>query len=454
MTRRRRGRGLPRRLCVGVEPVRHAHRSEHAGLRYLPGTSTKKPPPSRFEKTGVREFLPYLFAETAWGLDRDDLGFVSGQRTAPELGIIIELRELEPLLERLQRLFLFIFGAGHDRIITGKSFMPPRIGISGWTYAPWRGGPFYPKGLPHNQELAFASRHLNSIEINGTFYSLQRPSSFATWHDQTPDDFLFSVKGGRFITHLKRLNDCEVPLANFFASGVLKLKKKLGPILWQLPPMFIFNEDKLARFFDLLPRDTVAAAELSKRHDERLKGREWTTAEVKQPIRYAMEVRHDSFKTDAFVRLMRKHRIAIVVADTAGKWPVIEDVTADYMYLRLHGDETLYVSGYSDPALNRWAEKLKAWKGGGQPAAPELLLPEVPPAKRKSRDVYVYFDNDVKVRSPRDAMGLAARMGIEMPGLHPEEAGPVTAVARTEWPGFGRKKEVRNRKRLPGSRRK
>ena len=139
-----------------------------------------------------------------------------------------------------------------------------RIGISGWTYGPWR-GVFYPKDLPHKRELEYASRQLNSIEINGTFYSLQRPGSFAAWYEATPEDFVFAVKGGRFITHMKKLKDAQTPLANFFASGLLKLKEKLGPILWQFPPGFAFNEERFAEFFAMLPRDTTSAAKLARR---------------------------------------------------------------------------------------------------------------------------------------------------------------------------------------------
>src|SRR5215213_7942378 len=144
-----------------------------------------------------------------------------------------------------------------------------RIGISGWNYKPWR-GVFYPKGLVQRRELEYASRQLNSIEINGSFYSLQRPSSYETWYGATPDDFVFSVKGGRFITHMKKLKDIEKPLANFFASGLLKLKEKLGPILWQFPPGFAFNEQRFSDFFELLPRTTKDAAKLAKKHDARL----------------------------------------------------------------------------------------------------------------------------------------------------------------------------------------
>jgi uncharacterized protein YecE (DUF72 family) len=285
---------------------------------------------------------------------------------------------------------------------------PTRVGISGWTYAPWR-GTFYPKELKQREELAFASRKLNSIEINGTFYSLQRPKSFAAWYEQTPEDFVFAVKGGRYITHLKRLRGVETALANFFASGVLRLEGKLGPILWQLPPNFKFDAGQLEAFFEVLPRDTVAAAKMGEKHESFLKGRVWLDVKQSRPLRYALEVRHESFRTAEFIDLLRKHRIALCVADTAGKWPYMEDVTADFVYVRLHGDEQIYVSGYTDEALDRWAGKIDAWRKGAQPAKGERVSKK-PAGKRKKRDVFVYFDNDVKVRSPMDAMALAQKL--------------------------------------------
>jgi uncharacterized protein YecE (DUF72 family) len=283
-----------------------------------------------------------------------------------------------------------------------------RIGISGWTYPPWR-GVFFPKGLPHRRELEFASRQMNSIEINGSFYSLQRPQSYQTWHNVAPNDFVFSVKGGRFITHFKRLKDVETPLANFFASGVLCLDEKLGPILWQLPPSFRFDRDRLASFFDLLPRNTIAAAKLARKSDRLVKGRTATITGTRRPIRHALEVRHPSFETEDFVALLREHDIGLVVADTAGKWPFIEDVTSDFIYVRLHGDEELYVSGYTEAALKEWARKIRAWAIGANPSGTRLLGSLAPVAKR-GRDVFVYFDNDAKVRAPYDAMALAHRL--------------------------------------------
>lgn len=280
-----------------------------------------------------------------------------------------------------------------------------RIGISGWTYPPWR-GVFYPEKWPQKRELEYASRQVNSIEINGTFYSLQRPESFEAWREATPEGFVFAVKGGRFITHMRRLKNIEAPLANFFASGVLRLGGKLGPILWQLPPNFVYDRPRLEAFFCLLPRDTEAAAALARRHDERLKGRAWTKAEEKLPLRHAMEVRHSSFENEEFIGLLRDHDIGLVVADTAGKWPFMEDVTSDFVYVRLHGDEKLYVSGYSDGALKGWARKIRAWARGSTPAGAKLAGPR-PRARKGVRDVFVYFDNDVKVHAPFDAMKLA-----------------------------------------------
>jgi uncharacterized protein YecE (DUF72 family) len=286
-----------------------------------------------------------------------------------------------------------------------------RIGISGWTYPPWR-GVFYPEGLPQRRELDYASRQFGSIEINGTFYALQRPSDFARWHDETPAGFVFAVKGGRFITHMKKLRDVETPLANFFASGVLRLGAKLGPILWQLAPRFRFDEERLAAFFALLPRDTTAAAGLARRHDSRLAGRAWTEAGARRPLRHALEIRHESFRTPRFVDLLRRHGIALVFADTVA-WPYFEDVTADFVYCRLHGSEELYVSGYSEAALAGWAARLVAWAAGGEPPDRRCVAADVPPPR--PRDVYLYFDNDAKVRAPFDALALMRRLDGRRP---------------------------------------
>jgi uncharacterized protein YecE (DUF72 family) len=284
-----------------------------------------------------------------------------------------------------------------------------RIGISGWRYAGWR-GKFYPQGLPQHRELEFAGQTFNSVEINGSFYSLQLPSSYRRWYDATPPDFLFAVKGGRFITHMKKLRDVEIPLANFFASGVLALREKLGPILWQLPPSLGFHPDRLNDFFALLPRDTRAAARLAKKHDRKLKARAFTKIDISRPIRHAIEVRHSTFMVPEFFELLRKQGIAFVIADTAGKFPYAEDLTADFVYIRLHGAEKLYVSGYNDRALDWWASRIEYWRTGAQPSDAKLVTGRK--IDKQSKDVLVYFDNDAKVHAPFDAIRLAGRLNV------------------------------------------
>ena len=278
-----------------------------------------------------------------------------------------------------------------------------RVGISGWRYAPWRGA-FYPPGLPQARELEYAARRLTSIEINGSFYSLQHPDSFRRWYAQTPTDFVFAVKGARFITHMKKLRDVEGPLANFLASGPLALSEKLGPMLWQLPPHLGFDPERMADFFDRLPRTTGAASALAARHEARLEGRAWTTATLDRALRHAVEVRHRTFATPAFVDLLRRRDVGLVVADTAGKWPFLDEVTADFVYVRLHGDQELYTSGYDDAALDAWAARVRRWSDAGL-------------------DVYVYFDNDVKVRAPYDAIGLLTRLGLAPDPAPPGSSG-------------------------------
>lgn len=297
------------------------------------------------------------------------------------------------------------------------------IGISGWRYAGWRGH-FYPEDLVQKRELEYASRKLPTIELNGSFYSLQRPSSYRRWYDETPEHFVFSVKGSRFITHTRRLREIEAPLANFFASGLLLLREKLGPFLWQFPPNFKYDEELLDRFFSLLPRDTEAAARLAGRHDDRLKDdRVWAKTDQKRPLRHAMEVRHDSFLDDSFVRLLRKQNVSLVFSDAAGNWPYAEDVTSEFIYIRLHGAEERYVSGYTDKALDSWAAKISQWHRGGEPADARKITSLKPPRK-SSRDVFVYFDNDAKVKAPDDAQRLMERLQVEAPGEREKERPP------------------------------
>jgi uncharacterized protein YecE (DUF72 family) len=289
------------------------------------------------------------------------------------------------------------------------------VGISGWRYTPWRGN-FFPGTLPQRLELAYAARRFNALEVNGTFYSLQRPELFAAWHDDSPPGFVFALKGARFITHMKKLRDCETPLANFFASGPLRLRDKLGPVLWQFPPHLGFDEERFRRFFEMLPRDTLEAARLARRHDSRMKGRSCLDADACRPVRHAVEFRHDSFLTESFVALLREHGIAMVVADVAGRFPVAHDVTSDWVYVRLHGARRLYVSGYMPREIETWAQRVEAWRAGGEPADALRISRPARPAPR-GRDVYVFFDNtDVKLRAPVDARRMAQRLGVAPPG--------------------------------------
>ncbi|WP_395741087.1 DUF72 domain-containing protein [Prosthecobacter sp.] len=307
------------------------------------------------------------------------------------------------------------------------------IGISGWRYPPWR-GTFYPQKWPQRLELEYASSQVNSIEINGSFYALQRPESYQSWYEATPENFVFSVKGGRFITHLRRLKDVEAPLANFFASGLLCLREKLGPILWQLPPSLPFERERVETFFKLLPHDTREASRLAKQHDAKVTGRARMTADAVRPVRHAMEVRHPSFECREFVELLRKYNVALVVADTAGKWPHMEDITSDFTYLRLHGDEKLYVSGYTSAALQEWSRKIRSWARGRTPAEARLNAPRMKPAA-KGRDVFVYFDNDVKVRAPYDARSLAHLLGLcDAPPPHGKKKPEPGFEPRPSWP--------------------
>jgi uncharacterized protein YecE (DUF72 family) len=274
-----------------------------------------------------------------------------------------------------------------------------RIGISGWRYEPWR-GVFYPDGLPQRRELEFAARHFPTLEINGSFYSLQRPEYYEEWYHAAPSGFAYAVKGSRYITHLLRLKGVEKPLANFFASGIFGLKDKLGPFLWQFPPMFRFDAARMSDFFELLPRTTGQALRLARKRDSRMKGRARLAIDASRPLRHAVEVRHESFASREFVALLKKHDIGVVVADTAGKWPLLLDVTADFVYVRLHGDVKIYTSGYTSRALDLWARRIRRWD-------------------RSGKDVYVYFDNDVKVRAPFDALNLMDKLGLDWEHAQP-----------------------------------
>lgn len=273
--------------------------------------------------------------------------------------------------------------------MAGRTF----IGISGYDYKPWRGR-FYPPDLPARRWLEYASRRFESIELNGTFYSLKSPAVFERWVTEVPDAFVFAVKGSRFITHNLKLRNAETALANFYASGVLALGRKTGPFLWQLPATYAFDPARLATFMNLLPRSSREAARIARNHDERLRRGALIDADVDVPYRHAFEVRHPSYFDGEFVELLRANDCAFAIADTAGKFPYAEEVTADFVYVRLHGSRELYASGYTDDELNAWAAKIMTWRG----------------VARGQRDVYVYFDNDAKVHAPFDAERLRVRL--------------------------------------------
>lgn len=277
-----------------------------------------------------------------------------------------------------------------------------RIGVSGWTYRAWRGD-FYPAGLVQRRELAYMSHRLTSIEVNGSFYSLQRPSSWDRWRAEVPEGFVFSVKGSRFVTHLRRLREPRVPLANFFAQGLLGLGDKLGPILWQLPATQPWEEQLVGEFLDLLPRTTGEAAELAQQHDDKVSGEKlWSGQVDDRPLVHVLEPRHRGFAAPEALAQLVHAGVGLVVADSANKFPRFEQAQGPVVYVRLHGDVDLYVSGYGDEALDAWAEKIRGWTADG-------------------REAYVYFDNDAKGHAPWDALRLIERLG-RPPGLGDQHA--------------------------------
>ena len=284
-----------------------------------------------------------------------------------------------------------------------------RVGISGWRYAPWR-STFYPKGLLQKYELHFASRTVNSIEINGSFYRLQTPKSYQAWYDDTPENFIFSVKAHKEITHVKRLRNVDASIANFFASGFLELKDKLGPILWQFPPTFKFDPELFKKFLDLLPKDISSAAACARKSERYIKPDSKEKYEDKK-LRHAVEIRNESFATDEFIDLLKDADVALVIADTAGRWPQFEEITSDFVYMRLHGDTELYRSGYSEEAIEYWFKRMKLWHDGGQPKDAKLISPK-DRAKTGDRDVYCYFDNTDKLWAPYDARKILEKFNL------------------------------------------
>ncbi len=259
-----------------------------------------------------------------------------------------------------------------------------RIGIGGWSYEPWR-GTFYPGPLPQRRELEYASRQLTSIEINGTYYGSQKPASFAKWRDDTPDGFVFSVKAPRFVMNRTVLAGAASTIARFFASGVMELKDKLGPINWQFVPTKMFDPADFAEFLKLLPKEVAGRA-----------------------LRHAVEVRHGSFRSSDFIALLRKYDVAGVVAADSD-YPQIADATAPFVYARIMGTQAKHEFGYSDAALNLWAARVRAWAAGAAPDGLDYVGPQL--ASGKPRDVYLSVIGGDKVRNPAAAQSLIRRLG-------------------------------------------
>jgi uncharacterized protein YecE (DUF72 family) len=261
------------------------------------------------------------------------------------------------------------------------------VGISGWTFPAWD-KIFYPKGLVKRRQLEYASRQLNSIEINGTFYFLQRPATFQRWYDETPDDFVFALKAPQFITHILRLKNSAEPLANFLASGILCLGKKLGPILWQFPPNVTLKDDRFEVFLKMLPQNSRDGAKCARKHGEKVAGRAFTKVKEDFPVRHAFEFRHPSFLDKDFIALLKSRNVAFVMAHAGGEnAPVIDKPTANFIYVRLHGEGKKYMQGYPKMEINRWVKKAKTWN-------------------QAKKDVFVYFSNEAKAYSPAGALQM------------------------------------------------
>ncbi len=277
-----------------------------------------------------------------------------------------------------------------------------RIGLSGWNYAAWRGD-FYPRSLPRSDELSHVGARFTTVEVNSTFYGLLSPDTFRRWYRAVPADFIFAVKGSRFITHNKKLRGVAGAMANFLASGLLELDDKLGPMLWQVPANLRFDADRIDGFFRLLPHDTNAAVALAHRHDERVADVAFGPG-TNHRIRHVFEVRHASYLCETMVLLARRHGVALAFSHSSA-WPYIEEITAGFVYVRLHGPAELYTSPYGVPRLSRWRDRVMAWQAAGEPDDPVRVTERRPP-ERKSRDVYVYFDNDGHGHAPREAAQL------------------------------------------------
>ncbi|MFP4072982.1 MAG: DUF72 domain-containing protein [Actinomycetota bacterium] len=284
-----------------------------------------------------------------------------------------------------------------------------RVGVSGWNYDEWKGG-FYPPDLRDGNQLQYVARRFDTIEINGTFYALTDPRTCRRWREAAPRDHRFAVKGSRYITHIKRLKDVRGAVANFFASGILELGSRLGPILWQLPETFRFDGDRLRDFLDILPGDSIEAASLAAEHDDRVEDVSYGDKE-KHRIRHVLEFRHESFSQAETGRIAADHGTALCFSHSS-EWPYVEEVTAGFVYLRLHGPGELYASEYGDGDLEAWAERIETWHHGGEPPDARRISNRKAP-DRKERDVYVYFDNTARGYAPANATRLRELLALD-----------------------------------------
>ena len=273
-----------------------------------------------------------------------------------------------------------------------------RVGTAGWSVPSALGA--------QGSQLQRYAAQLSCVEINSSFYRPHRVATYARWAASVPEGFRFAVKAPRYITHILRLRDPQVPLANFIASGLLRLGVHLGPILWQFPPNFRFDAARIAAFLKMLPHDTGQAAALGRKHNGKLRAPAWLEVDMRRSMRHAFEIRHESFRCQEFIDLLRAHDVALVCADSV-EWPRLMDLTSDFVYCRLHGSEELYASGYDNVALDVWGGRIKAWARGEEPEDAERVGGKARPRKR---DVFVFFDNDKKVRAPANAMELIRRL--------------------------------------------
>lgn len=260
-----------------------------------------------------------------------------------------------------------------------------RVGVGGWTYEPWRGN-FFPNGLPHSRELAYASRQLGAIEVNGTYYGTFKPASFKKWHDETPDEFVFSLKASRYATNRRVLADAGDSITRFVESGISELGRKLGPIVWQFMPGKAFEAQDFEAFLTLLPAQVDGRA-----------------------LRHVMDVRHESFMDPAYLALARRYRVATVFTD-ADKFPSFADLTGDIAYARLMMSDAALANGYAETALDAWAERARRWAAGEMPE--DLPALEAPSTPARPREVFIYFINGAKEKAPAAAMALLARLGL------------------------------------------